>query len=149
MSVSALVLENGGNENQAIAALLHDAAEDQGGEARLKEIEELFGKEVAQIVADCTDVWVEPKPEWQKRKEDYLSNLPKKPKSSLLVSLADKTHNAESIANDKAEVGDEVFERFTAGRLGTIWYYKELSRIFAEQMPGRLSTRLSKAVTIF
>ena len=149
MSVSALVLENGGTENQAIAALLHDAAEDQGGEARLKEIEGLFGQEIAQIVADCTDAWTEPKPEWRKRKEDYLSKLPEKPKLSLLVSLADKTHNAESIAYDKAEVGDEVFERFSAGKSGTIWYYKELGRIFTETMPGKLSARLSKAVGMF
>ena len=93
----ALTLENGGDEDQAIAALLHDAVEDQGGEARLIEIESRFGKKVAQIVADCTDAWVEPKPPWKERKVAYIRGLSKKSKTSLLVSLADKTHNAEAI----------------------------------------------------
>jgi (p)ppGpp synthase/HD superfamily hydrolase len=147
--VSALVLENGGTESQAIAALLHDAAEDQGGKARLKEIDELFGPDVAQIVADWTDAWVEPKPEWQERKEKYLAKLPEKKPSSLLVSLADKTHNAESIAIDKSEIGDKVFHRFTAGKEGTIWYYQALGRIFSEKLPCRLSDRLESAVKAF
>jgi (p)ppGpp synthase/HD superfamily hydrolase len=146
ISVSALVIEHGGTETQAIAALLHDAAEDQGGQNTLDEIRQLFGEDVASIVADCTDAWVEPKPEWRQRKEDYLSKLPQKPLSSLLVSLADKTHNAESIINDKQEIGDQIFNRFTADKAGTIWYYSELSRIFLEKLPGRLSNRLHKAV---
>ena len=85
--VSSLVLENGGSEDQAIAALLHDAVEDQGGESRLTEIREKYGESVAQIVADCTDAWVEPKPEWKERKVSYINSLQKKDASSLLVSL--------------------------------------------------------------
>ena len=78
MTVSAIVIENGGNEDQAIAALLHDAAEDQGGTATLDEIRRRFGGSVADIVYDCTDAWTEPKPEWRSRKEAYLVKLPAK-----------------------------------------------------------------------
>ena len=100
MIVSALVIENGGTEDQAIGALLHDAAEDQGGRETLEEIRNRFGDEVAEIVSDCTDSWTEEKPDWQPRKEVYLATLPAKPSRSLLVSLADKTHNAEAILFD-------------------------------------------------
>lgn len=146
MAVSALVLEHNGTEIQAIAALLHDAVEDQGGEKTLEVIRRDFGERVATIVVDCTDAWVEPKPPWRERKQSYLAKLPDKPASSLLVSLADKTHNAESIVSDKLEHGDTVFNRFNAGRDGTIWYYQELAEIFRECVPGALSQRLSKAV---
>ncbi len=97
MTVAALVIEHGGNEDQAIAALLHDAAEDQGGAETLDDIRKRFGDAVAEIVADCTDAWTDPKPDWRPRKEAYLAKLPAKPTPSLLVSLADKTHNAEAI----------------------------------------------------
>src|SRR5262249_39215757 len=96
MVVAALVIEHGGTEDQAIAALLHDAVEDQGGVERLSEIRKKFGDNIAAIVSDCTDAWTEPKPEWRPRKEAYLAVLPGKPRESLLVSLADKTHNAEA-----------------------------------------------------
>jgi (p)ppGpp synthase/HD superfamily hydrolase len=84
------VIEHGGTEDQAIAALLHDAAEDQGGEPRLNEIRALYGAPVADIVADCTDAWTEPKPPWRPRKEAYLAALASKPSASLLVSLAEQ-----------------------------------------------------------
>jgi (p)ppGpp synthase/HD superfamily hydrolase len=94
MAVSAFVVEHGGDENQAIAGLLHDAAEDKGGAETLAEIRAIFGDAVAEIVADCTDAWTEPKPPWHARKEAYLNDLVHKPPASLLVALADKTHNA-------------------------------------------------------
>ncbi|MDQ0475050.1 HD domain-containing protein [Labrys wisconsinensis] len=149
MAVSALVIENGGSEDQAIAALLHDAAEDQGGEVTLARIEAAFGPAVAGIVADCTDAWVEPKPPWQARKQAYLERLPGKPAVSLLVSLADKVHNARAILEDRAEVGEAVWERFTGGKEGTIWYYRTLSDIFLQHMPGRLSRELARIVAAF
>jgi (p)ppGpp synthase/HD superfamily hydrolase len=149
VTVAALVIEHGGNEDQAIAALLHDAAEDQGGEATLAEIRTLFGDGVAAIVADCTDAWVEPKPDWRPRKEAYLAILPDKPASSLLVSLADKTHNAEAILFDHRTIGDGIWDRFNGGAVGTRWYYGALADIFADKMPGRLSDRLSRAVSQF
>ena len=149
MSVAALVVEHGGNEDQAIGALLHDAAEDQGGEATLAEIRGKFGDPVADIVSDCTDSWVEPKPSWGPRKEAYLAALPNKPMQSLLVSLADKTHNAEAILFDYREIGDLIWRRFTGGADGTRWYYDALAKVFVKAMPGRLTDRLERAVAGF
>ena len=149
MTVAALVVEHGGDEDQAIAALLHDAAEDQGGAETLEEIRRRFGDPVAAIVADCTDAWTEPKPAWRARKEAYLARLPGKPACSLLVSLADKTHNAEAILFDFRELGDDLWERFNGGAEGTRWYYGSLAAVFAGAMPGRLSDRLRRAVAGF
>jgi (p)ppGpp synthase/HD superfamily hydrolase len=149
MIVSALVIENGGSEDQAIGALLHDAAEDQGGRETLIEVRRRFGDGVAEIVSDCTDAWDEPKPDWRPRKEAYLAELPAKPARSLLVSLADKTHNAEAILFDYRVLGDALWDRFNGGADGTRWYYKKLAETFADVMPGRLSDRLSRATTGF
>jgi (p)ppGpp synthase/HD superfamily hydrolase len=149
LSVSSRVLSAGGTEIQAIAGLLHDAAEDQGGQATLDEIRSRFGTEVAQIVFDCTDSWIEPKPAWRPRKEAYLAILPKKSPTSLLVSLADKVDNAEAILNDYRNVGEELWDRFTGSREGTIWYYRQLSALFNEVLPGRLARELSQAVSSF
>jgi (p)ppGpp synthase/HD superfamily hydrolase len=149
MSVSSRVLSAGGTEVQAIAGLLHDAAEDQGGESTLREIRRRFGSDVAQIVYDCTDSWVIPKPDWRPRKEAYLSALPSKAKTSLLVSLADKLDNAEAILNDYRAMGDDLWSRFTGKRDGTIWYYRTISTILAGALPGPLSTELSRIVAQF
>jgi (p)ppGpp synthase/HD superfamily hydrolase len=149
MSVSALVIEHGGDEDQAIAALLHDGPEDQGGKETLEEIRRRFGEKVAGIVADCTDAWTEPKPEWRTRKEAYLAQLPKKPKDTLLVSLADKTHNAEAILYDYRVLGDALWPRFNGGAEGTRWYYSTLAEFFVQHMPGPLSDRLSRAAKEF
>jgi (p)ppGpp synthase/HD superfamily hydrolase len=149
LAVCSLVIEHGGSEDQAIAALLHDAAEDQGGEATLNDIRARYGTAVAAIVADCTDAWTEPKPPWRPRKEAYLAALPSKPSSSLLVSLADKTHNASAILGDYRVLGDELWGRFTGGRDGTIWYYRSLSEVFDKTMPGALAEQLSQTVVQF
>jgi (p)ppGpp synthase/HD superfamily hydrolase len=149
MTVSAIVIEHGGDEDQAIAALLHDAAEDQGGADTLAEIKRRFGDVVAEIVSDCTDSWTEPKPEWRPRKEAYLAKLPNKPNRSLLVSLADKTHNAEAILFDFRAIGNELWSRFSGGAEGTRWYYRELADIFSKATPGRLADRLSRATSAF
>jgi (p)ppGpp synthase/HD superfamily hydrolase len=146
LAVASIALELGADEDQAIAALLHDAVEDQGGSARLADIEEKFGHEVASIVADCTDG--EPDgdrssaDQWRPRKEAYLATLASKPSRSLLVCLADKTHNARSIHDDLAVIGNEVFQRFTGGRDGTLWYYGALANTFCQQQPGPGSQRL-------
>jgi (p)ppGpp synthase/HD superfamily hydrolase len=149
LSVSSRVLSAGGTEVQAIAGFLHDAAEDQGGQATLDEVRARFGNDVAQIVADCTDSWVEPKPAWRPRKEAYLSVLSGKPASSLLVSLADKVDNAEAILNDYRNIGDDLWQRFTGGREGTIWYYRQLSGIFDGALPGALARQLAMTVSCF
>lgn len=149
LSVSSRVLVAGGSEVQAIAGLLHDAAEDQGGQETLDDIQKRFGAPVAKIVADCTDSWFEPKPEWRPRKEAYLSALPAKPTTSLLVSLADKVDNAEAILHDYRNIGDDLWSRFTGGRQGTIWYYRTLSTIFARALPCPLTDELSLTVSQF
>ena len=104
---------------------------------------------MADIVADCTDAWTEPKPPWRPRKEAYLAALPSKPAASLLVSLADKTHNASAILGDYRELGDELWDRFNGGREGTIWYYRSLSEVFDKVMPGALAGQLSRTVLQF
>lgn len=147
LSVSSRVIVAGGTETQAIAGLLHDAAEDQGGQETLDDIERRFGPDVARIVADCTDSWVEPKPAWRPRKEAYLDALPKKPKASLLVSLADKVDNADAILRDYRIVGEDLWSRFTGGREGTVWYYRSLDAIFAKELPGSLAAELSRLVS--
>ncbi len=146
MAVAAFVIEHGGTEDQAIAALLHDAAEDQGGAETLEDIRGKFGSNVADIVADCTDAWEEPKPPWEQRKRAYLSTLVEKPKRSLLVSLADKTHNAEAIALDYRSMGDALWDRFSGGKDGTRWYYRSLAEEFSNLMPGPLFDRFARAV---
>lgn len=143
------MLVAGGSEDQAIAALLHDAAEDQGGQATLDQIQERFGATVSQIVADCTDSWIEPKPAWRPRKEAYLSALSAKPPTSLLVSLADKVDSAEAILNDYRNIGDDLWSRFTGGREGTIWYYRTLSTIFEQALLCALTNELSHTVSQF
>lgn len=146
LGVCAIALENGADEDQAIAALLHDAVEDQGGAERLAEIERLYGPRVAQIVGDCTDSASESKPPWRERKEDYLASLAAKPVASLQVSLADKTHNASAIVADLHVQGQAIWNRFTGGRDGSLWYYRALANEFMRQIPGAGSRRLSRLV---
>lgn len=108
-----------------------------------------FGADVARIVADCTDAWTDPKPEWRRRKEAYLAKLPGHTERSLLVSLADKTHNAEAILYDRRALGEAVWRRFKGGADGTRWYYGALAAFFTRAAPGRLSDRLSRAACEF
>ncbi len=129
ISVSALVLEHGGNEDEAIAALLHDAVEDQGGLPTLIKIERKFGKKVAKIVEGCTDCHSVPKPPWKQRKEKYLDRLVRESASIQLVSAADKLHNVRTLIADYRVFGDNLWKRFTAGRDGTLWYYAAVSDI--------------------
>lgn len=126
LSVSSLVLEHGGDEDEAIAALLHDGPEDQGGLATLAEIRERFGDRVAEIVAGCTDSYEDPKPPWRPRKEAYLAHLQDAPPSARLVASADKLHNARSVLADHRVIGDAIWDRFNAPREGTLWYYRSL-----------------------
>lgn len=146
LGVASIALESGADEDQAIAALLHDAVEDQGGPARLVDIREQFGERVARIVDHCTDADCKPKPPWRARKEAYLASLGDKPADSLLVSMADKTHNAGAIVADLVEHGDAVWGRFTGGREGTLWYYAALSEQFSKRLPGAGADRLKRTV---
>lgn len=146
LAVAALVLEQGGDEDQAIAALLHDAVEDQGGLQMAERIRRLFGDRVADMVLACTDSVVIPKPSWRARKEAYVAGIAAKPAGALLVVLADKTHNATAIAEDRRVIGDAIWDRFTGGREGTLWYYRALAGALAARMPGPLSDRLARVV---
>jgi (p)ppGpp synthase/HD superfamily hydrolase len=125
LAVCALVLQDSGDEDEAIAALLHDAAEDQGGEARLAEIEFEFGIIVMEIVAECSDTLEEPKPPWRERKEKYLAELPKVPIPALRVSVSDKLDNARAIVLDYRRLGDKLWERFNP-EADLLWYYRAL-----------------------
>ena len=149
MAVSALVLEHGGTEDQAIAGLLHDAVEDQGGIATHELIQARFGAAVATIVRDCSDSWGDPQPPWRLRKEAYIAALPRKPAASLLVSLADKTHNARAILGDHGRLGDALWGRFSGGRDGMIWYYRRLSEIYPVALPSPLAQEFAEIVAAF
>jgi GTP pyrophosphokinase len=130
LGVTSLVLEDGGDEDQAIAALLHDAVEDQGGLKTLEAIRQQFGHHVAEIVDGCTDTYTHPKPPWRQRKEAYLAHLQIAAPEVVRVSLADKLHNARSIYADLQRNGKSTWRRFNGGRDGTIWYYRSLVDIF-------------------
>jgi GTP pyrophosphokinase len=146
LAVAALVIEAGGSEDAAMAALLHDAVEDQGGRAMLDRIHARFGAEVAEIVEACTDADVAPKPPWRERKEAYVAAIPHKSKDALLVSLADKVHNAGAILNDYREIGEPLWSRFNGGRAGTLWYYRALADALRGRTPTALWQRLEDAV---
>lgn len=147
LGVAAIAIENGADEDQAIAALLHDAVEDQGGAARLADIRVRFGDRVAGMVDDCTDTDIEPKPPWRPRKEAYLASLATKPRASLEVSLADKIHNAGTIIADLHSHGVSVWQRFTAPKEGTLWYYRALADAFSVHAPGNAAARFERTVT--
>ncbi len=130
MAVASSVMEYAKNEKEVIAALLHDAAEDVGGWDTLKNIENRFGKEVAEIVRNCTDSFDRPKPPYKERKEIYIAGLKDKSSSSQLVSLADKVHNASSILNDYLRIGEDLWKRFSGSREEILWYYDKLVKEF-------------------
>ena len=146
MAVSSLVLEAGGDEDMAIAALLHDVVEDCGGMPRLREIRKQFGSRVAKIVEGCTDSYVIPKPEWLQRKKDYLRELKHADAETRLVSASDKLHNVRTILADYRVQGEDVWKRFTGKREGTLWYYRALSDEYQRRNPNRITGELEIAV---
>jgi (p)ppGpp synthase/HD superfamily hydrolase len=135
LSVAGLVIEADGTETQAIAALLHDAAEDQGGEETLADIREEFGADVATIVAECSDTFETPKPPWRQRKESYIRHLPDASDGAILVSLADKLDNARAILRDFRAHGNQLWQRFTVQDPQLhLWYYRSLLEVYAERI---------------
>jgi (p)ppGpp synthase/HD superfamily hydrolase len=145
MAVSSLVLEAGGDEDMAIAALFHDVVEDCGGTARLREIRKQFGARVAKIVDGCTDTYVEPKPEWLERKKYYLREVKHADADTRLVSACDKLHNVRSILADYRERGESVWKRFSGKKEGTLWYYRALSDEYRRDQ-NRITRELEIAV---
>jgi (p)ppGpp synthase/HD superfamily hydrolase len=146
MGVASLVLEFGGEEDLAIAALLHDVVEDCGGIPMLKEVRRRFGSRVAKIVDGCTDSDMTPKPPWRERKETYLKHLKKADAGTRLVSAADKLNNVRSILSDHRDVGEAIWDRFNGGRDGTLWYYRALLEEFLRRKPNRLTKELEIAI---
>jgi (p)ppGpp synthase/HD superfamily hydrolase len=138
LAVTALVLEHGGDEDAAIAALLHDAVEDAGGQATLRRIRLLFGDSVAEVVMECSDADVTPKPPWHDRKRAYIRSISHKSERALLVSMADKVHNARAIVADHEEHGDALWDRFNASPEDIVWYYSSLAEAFQARAPNRL-----------
>jgi len=130
LAVTSIVLEEGGDEDLAIAALLHDSVEDQGGMDRLIDIRLHYGERVANIVEACSDSFTSPKSPWKIRKDYYLEHLKTADEDVLLISLADKLHNSSTICRDFQKEGEKIWGRFNGGKEGTIWYYKQLVEIF-------------------
>ncbi len=150
MSVAALVLEHGGDEDEAIAGLLHDGPEDQGGQQTLDDIRRQFGHRVADVVEACSDTFETPKPNWRSRKERYLDHLRKTTSPSVfLVSMADKVHNLRSILEDYRHIGDRLWERFTGRRDGTLWYYGELLKVYQQEAPVRCADLVEELERIY
>lgn len=146
LGVTSLVVETGGSEDEAIAALLHDAVEDQGGRATLERIRAEFGDPVATIVEECSDSFGDPKPPWRERKQSYLERLESASEASLHVSLADKLHNIRTIVVDYRAVGEKLWARFNAERDEVLWYYRSLAAIFARRRAGALATELGASL---
>ena len=149
LGVASLAIEYGADEDEAVAALLHDAAEDGGGEATLAEIRAAYGDAVADIDLGCSDSLVEDpedKLPWIERKENYLAHLDNASASVCLVSAADKLHNVRSIIRDYREHGDEVWQRFQGKRDGTLWYYETVAHTLVRRYHGQLSRDLQEAV---
>ena len=147
LGVASIALEYDADEDEAIGALLHDAGEDQGGQARIDDIRKRFGGKVADIVEGCTDTVEIPKPDWRTRKEKYIASIPKKSKSIRLVSAADKLHNARAILRDYLLLKEEIWKRFTGGKEGTLWYYRELVTVFRKAGGNSLIDELDRVVT--
>ncbi len=146
MAVAAIVLEYGGDEDEAVAALLHDAVEDQGGKPTLEEIRRRFGDRVAEIVVGCSDADETPKPPWRGRKEAHLARLRKASDSVRLVVAADKLHNARCLLRDYRLRGNEVWEHFHGGREGTLWYFRAAVEALWRDDSSPLLEELNRAV---
>jgi len=146
MAVTSLVLEGGGDEDMAIAALLHDVVEDCGGMPRLREIRRIFGARVAKMVEGCTDSFSDPKLAWIIRKKEYLQRLKHEDAETRLVSASDKLHNVRTVIADYRRDGESIWKRFSGGRDGTLWYYRALSDEFQRRKPNRITRELAIAV---
>jgi len=147
LAVASIVGESGGTEDEVVAALLHDAPEDKGGRERLEDIRTRFGDEVAAIVDGCTDTYEDPKPDWRPRKEAYVAHVAEAPAPVRLVSAADKLHNARAILADLRSLGDVLWNRFTGGKEGTLWYYRALVEAYKKTDTNAVVEELDRTVS--
>lgn len=147
LGVASIALEYGADEDSAIAALLHDAVEDQGGATTREEIRRRFGDVVTGIVDGCTDADTIPKPPWRQRKEKYIAHLGTASAAVRLVSASDKLYNARSILKDYRELGESLWSRFKGGKEGTLWYYRALVEAFQDGASTPLIEELQRVVT--
>jgi GTP pyrophosphokinase len=147
LAVASIVLENGGSEDEAIGALLHDAAEDAGGKPTLEKIRLRFGGKVADIVDGSSDTMETPKPEWRPRKEKHIADLAHASASVRLVVAADKLHNVQSMLRDHRVVGDELWERFNTAKANTVWYSRAVTEALRRVGPSPLIDELDRSVT--
>ena len=146
LGVAGLVLEDGGDEDEAIAALLHDAVEDQGGLGTLNEIRMRYGSRVAEIVLSVSDAYEDPKPPWRERKEDYIASIRTADLSAIRVSLADKVYNARATLMDIEQDGESGWSRFNGGKDGTLWYYHQLIGSYRERGSSKLLQELIRVI---
>lgn len=144
MAVASLVLEDGGDEDLAVAALLHDAAEDQGGDEMLATIERHFGARVSGIVSELSDTTETPKPPWRARKEAYVAHLDTATDDAIRVTLADKVHNLRSIVSDYRTHGEALWTRFDKDS-DQLWYYGALVDALGRRRPGPLADELARS----
>jgi (p)ppGpp synthase/HD superfamily hydrolase len=148
LAVCSLVIEDGGDEEEAIAALLHDAIEDHPRNGKTSaEIRSRFGERVLEIVEACTDAFTQPQPPWRDRKETYIARVKHHDASALRVSLADKLHNVRSTLTDFRHSGNNAWKRFPQGKEDALWYYRALVNAFRASGPCRLLTELDRVVT--
>lgn len=144
MSVSALILEAGGSEDEAIAGLLHDAIEDQGGKATREEVRQKFGETVVEIVDGCTETDITPKPPWKQRKIQYIENIRNGSDSVKLVSLADKLHNARSLLVGYRNQGNKLWDYFSGSKEDKLWFYGELLKIYQGSCVNFMTVELER-----
>jgi (p)ppGpp synthase/HD superfamily hydrolase len=149
LGTCAIALDYGAGEDEAIAALLHDAIEDVQPTDRARAAVAAFGPEVLRIVEGCTDSDSHPKPPWRERKEAYIAHVVERDAAILLVSAADKLHNSRSIVSDLRRFGPATWDRFNGGRDGSLWYYRTLVGAFRANPahPRELVDELDRTVT--
>jgi len=145
-AVASLVGDYGGNEDQFIAALLHDAVEDQGGDQTLERIRDRFGTTVADYVSGCSDSNTVPRPAWQQRKEAFIQRIGDAHPDLKLIVAADKLHNARTTTSDLYESGRKVWAKFNGGKDGSLWYYAEMVRALSHGWTHPILRELARTV---
>jgi (p)ppGpp synthase/HD superfamily hydrolase len=148
LGVAGIVLDSGGSDDEAVAAILHDAVEDQGGPETRRHIERLFGPAVARIVDECSDTDESPKPPWRQRKEAFIARLPSVSASARLVTAADKLDNVRGLIQGYHEQGEKLWAHFLGGRAGALWYHRAVVDALRRIEPSPLVERLHREVSL-